>query len=415
MIWRPDVAGALRDDLLAAEVNADPHPFHAALRERDPVHFSEAHRAWLLTRYDDVAASFLDPRLSSDRVRPLLEAMSPGRAAAARPVMEMMTGWMVVSDPPAHTRLRRLAAAAFSPRRVAAMEARIGTLIEELLDDFIAGGHSDLIEHFAYPLPATVIGELMGSPAADRDRLRAWSNDLALVAFGAGGEGRGDRHARATAGLGDLFGYFDERIEHARGHPGDDMISSLLAGGEDGERLSDEEVKAMCALMLFAGHETTTSTIASGLLVLLQNRDQLELLSSRPELVGKAVEEVLRYEGAIKVLIRWVLEDFELRERAIRAGDRVYLILPSANRDPARFAEPERFDITRSPNPHIAFGRGPHACIGAQLARLEMRLALNALLERLPDLRLATGGPVQWQPSLASRSPLRLDIEHSAS
>jgi cytochrome P450 len=405
------VTTSLEDNLLAPEVNADPYPYLGALREADPVHWSEAHNAWLVTRYDDVAAAFLDPRLSSDRVRPLLDKMGE-RGHDAATMMEMLTGWMVVTDPPAHTRLRRLAAAAFKPQRVAAMGDRIQVLVDELLDEFVEAGHDDLIAHFAYPLPATVIGELIGAPPEDRDRFRGWSNDLALVAFGAGGDARDDRHARALAGLRELLDYFGEQIERARAEPGEDMISDLLAPGEDGERLTDDEVKAMCALMLFAGHETTTSTIASAVVTLSGHPDQLELMRADPELTRKAVEEVLRFEGAIKVLIRWVVEDLELRGKEIKAGQRVFLVPAAANRDPEKFPDPDRVDVTRSPNAHLAFGKGPHACIGAQLARLEMRIALRSLYERLPGLRPAPGAPLEWQPSLASRALRGLRVVH---
>ena len=192
------------------------------------------------------------------------------------------------------------------------------------------------------------------------------------------------------------------------------MISSLIAGDGNGEALSDEEMKAMCALMLFAGHETTTSTIASAVVSLLRNPEQLRVLRAQPELTTRAVEELLRYEGAIKVLIRWVLEDLELRGRAISAGERVFLLPAAANRDPRRFERPDELDLTRSPNPHVAFGKGVHACIGAQLARLEMRVALASLLERLPGLRLAPDATLQWQPSLASRALKEVRVQHDA-
>ncbi|MHB1538912.1 MAG: cytochrome P450 [Solirubrobacteraceae bacterium] len=407
-------AVALPDDLLTPEVNDDPYPALAALREHDPVHWSGAHNAWLITSHEDVVAAFGDARLSSDRVQPLLDTLDAEQRGRVGAVMEMLTGWMVVTDPPEHTRLRRLAAGAFRPQRVAAMEARVRELVDTLLDEFIGSGHEDLIAHFAYPLPAIVIAELMGVPAADRDRFRAWSNALALVAFGAGGEAREDRHALASRGLQELFGYFDGLIEHARSEPGEDMISSLIAGDGSGEALSDEEMKAMCALMLFAGHETTTSTIASAVVSLLRHPEQLRVLLAQPELTARAVEELLRYEGAIKVLIRWVVEDLRLRDREIAAGERVFLVLAAANRDPRRFERPDELDVTRAPNPHVAFGKGVHACIGAQLARLEMRVALARLLERLPGLRLAPDATLQWQPSLASRALKEVSVQHDA-
>jgi cytochrome P450 len=408
------MTSSLEDDLLAPDVNADPYPFMAALRREDPVHWSERHNAWLLTRYDDNSAAFLDKRLSSDRVQPLLDAVSDSRRAEVGAVMEMLTGWMVVTDPPVHTRLRRLAAGAFKPQRVAAMEQRIGDVVDELLDQFVASGERDLVAQFAYPLPATVIAELMGVPAEDQAQFKRWSSDLALVAFGAGGDAREDRHVHAMRGLEELFAYFDGLIESSRSAPAENMISDLIEGDGNGDRLDGEELKAMCALMLFAGHDTTASTISSAVLTLLHNPEQLELLRDEPDRAGSAVEEMLRFEGAIKVLIRWVVEDVELRGSLIRAGQRVFLLPAAANRDPERFEDPDTVDVTRSPNAHIAFGKGVHACIGAQLARLEMRVVLRRLIERLPGLRLSPDVQLQWQSSLASRSLKELLVEHDA-
>jgi cytochrome P450 len=328
--------------------------------------------------------------------------------------MEIMQDWMVVSDPPAHTRLRKLATRAFQPRKVAALEPRIRDLVDHYLDEFLASGEQDLVAGFAFPLPATVIAELIGAPIEDAPRFKQWSTDLALVAFGAGGDERGERHARATAGVEEMVEYFGALLEERRAAPADDMISALLEG-EDGDRLSDEESQGMCALMLFAGHETTTTTITSAVKMLLEHPDQMEQLRADPKLAGKAVEEALRMEGAIKVLQRWVLEDVELRGRTISAGERVFLVPAAANRDPEKFPDPDRFDITRSPNAHVAFGKGVHACIGAMLARIEMRVAVARMVERLPGLRFADDPPqFRWTPSLASRGLAELRVAHDA-
>jgi cytochrome P450 len=380
----------LQDDLLAPDVNDDPYPAFARLREEDPVHWSETHRAWLLTRYDDVAAASNDPRLSSDRVRPLLAKMSPERRGTAGPVFEMMADWMVVSDPPAHARLRKLATSAFHPKKFVAMEDRIRELVDVYIDEYVASGEEDLVANYAFPLPATVICELIGAPVADAERMKVWSQELALVAFGAGGDARDDRHARAMHGLEEMFAYFGELIERTRQDPGgDDMISSLLEGDGSGDRLSDDEMKGMCALMLFAGHETSMNTITSTVFQLLRNPDQLALLRADPKLAGKAVEEGLRIEGAIKVLQRWVVEDFELRGKQIKAGERVFLLLAAANRDPERFPDPDRLDIGREDNQHLTFSHGIHYCLGAALARLEGQVVFSTLAQRYPDMQLA--------------------------
>lgn len=407
------MATALRDDLLDPEFNHDPYPFFARLRDEDPVHYSDAHRGWLLTRYDDAAAALVDPRLSSDRVRPLLEKLPPEQRRGIGPVMELFAEWMVVTDPPAHTRLRKLATGAFHPRKFVAMEDRIRALVDDYLDEFIASGEQDLVAGLAFPLPATVISELVGAPAADAERFKAWSQDLALVAFGAGGEVRADRHSRAEASIAEMLQYFGELIERERAEPdGTSLIADLVAG-EDGERLSDEEMKGMCALFLFAGHETTTTTITSTVKLLIENPDQMALLREDPKFSGRAVEEVLRVEGAIKVLHRWVTEDLEIRGRRIAAGERVLILLAAANRDPEKFVEPDRFLITRSPNPHLGFGKGIHACIGAMLARIEMRIAVAAIVERLPAIRFAEEEPTfNWAPSLASRALTELEVVH---
>ena len=405
----------LRDDLLDPAVNHDPYPFFRVLREEDPVHYSEPHRGWLMTRYDDVANALGDPRLSSDRVRPLLAQLTPERRSAAGPVMELISEWMVVSDPPAHTRLRKLATKAFHPRRFVAMEDRIRELVDLYLDEFIAGGSDDLVAGFAFPLPASVVSELIGAPTEDAERFKVWSDDLALVAFGAGGEARDGRHARAETSLEEMFEDFGELIELERADPGGENMIADLVAGVGGEHLSDDEMKGMCALMLFAGHETTTTTITSAIKLLIENPDQLAMLRADPTRAGKTVEEVLRVEGAIKVLQRWVLEDMEIRGRPIRAGQRVLLVPAAANRDPEKFRDPDRFDICRTPNPHLAFGKGIHTCIGAMLARIEMRIAVARIVERLPGLRFAdTDQSFSWTPSFASRGLAELRIAHDA-
>ena len=409
----------LPDDLLTPEALRDPDGAAAVLREHDPVHWSPAHRAWLLTRYDDVVAAFREPALSSDRVRPLMARPGSGGgdgtgSGTSQRILGLLSDWMVVTDPPAHTRLRRLAGAAFKGQQIAAMEARIQTLVDELVDDFLAAGpRGDLVAGVAYPLPATVIAEMLGAPAADRDRFRSWSDELALVAFGAGGDARPDRHERALRGLEDMAGYFRELVAHRRREPGGDMLSAMIAGDgstDDVAGLSDDELVGMCALLLFAGHETTTNAIANAVRLLTADPALRDRVRDDPALVAPAVEEALRLEGPIKVLVRWVVADHEVRGRTIRTGERVYLVLCGANRDPERFDDPDAVDLARSRPNHIAFGRGIHACIGAQLARLETRIAVGTLLRRLPGLRVE-GDPPRL-PVLASRAQDSLPVVH---
>ena len=404
-------------DLLSPELTGDPFAYYAGLRASDPVHWAPGSKAWLLTRYDDVVAAFGDPRLSSDRVRPLLDVLPAPRRAEYGPMLEIISRWMVVTDPPVHTRLSRLASRAFRQQRVSAMSGWIGELVEELLDDFVASGGDDFLAGLAYPLPAAVIARMMGVPQQDRGMFQHWSDELALVAFGAGGQDRAGRYARALAGVRELQEYLAGLIERRRREPGEDMISLLLGsaagegGDEDGDHLDDAELMALCSLILFAGHETTTNLLCNAIVALDRHPAELARLRADPSLVNRAVEEVLRFEGPIKILIRWVVEDHERDGRQVRAGDRVFLVLQSANRDKGTFADPDRFDIGRPGKPlHVGFGRGLHACLGAQLARIEARAALPKILGRLGDIRVC--GEVTWRPNIASRAVTGLRISY---
>lgn len=399
-------------DLLSPELTEDPFAYFARLRAEDPVHWAEANKAWLLTRYDDVVAAYADPRLSSDRVRPLLGVLPPERRAAYGPMLETIGHWMVVTDPPAHTRLRKLANHAFRQQRVNAMGAWIGELVDGLLDDFTASGSDDFLNRIAYPLPAAVIARMMGAPQEDRDKFQHWSDELALVAFSAGGEDRASRYTRALAGVRELQEYLAQLIDRRRREPGEDMISLLLAGAdESGDHLDDAELMALCSLILFAGHETTTNLLCNALVALDRHPAELARLRDDPSLVNRAVEEVLRYEGPIKIIIRWVVEDHDRDGRPVKAGDRMFLVQQSANRDAGTFGDPDRFDIGRPTQPlHVGFGRGIHACLGAQLARIEARVALPKVLGRLGGVRVL--GDVAWRPNIASRAVTGLRVGH---
>jgi cytochrome P450 len=407
------VTSAVADqDLLSPQLTEDPYAYFAGLRASDPVHWAEANKAWLLTRYDDVVAAYADPRLSSDRVRPLLGVLPEQRRAEYGPMLETIGHWMVVTDPPAHTRLRKLANHAFRQQRVNAMGSWIGELVDGLLDDFIASGGDDFLNDIAYPLPAAVIARMMGAPQQDRGKFQHWSDELALVAFSAGGEDRASRYARALAGVRELQEYLAHLIERRRREPGEDMISLLLSGvAEDGDHLDDAELMALCSLILFAGHETTTNLLCNALVALDRHPAELARLREDPSMVNRAVEEVLRFEGPIKIIIRWVVQDHERDGRPVKAGDRIFLVQQSANRDGGTFTDPDRFDITRPTQPlHVGFGRGIHACLGAQLARIEARVALPKVLDRLAGFRVT--GEVTWRPNIASRAVAGLTVGH---
>ena len=389
-------------DLLAPDVVADPHATFASLRAEDPVHWSERHRAWVLTRYDDVAALFRDTRMSSDRASPLARH-GEDRAGCDDPVVSVLSRWMVFRDPPDHTRMRRALRPALAPPAIEALRATVERIVDELIDG--APEEFDFLSEFAVPLPAIVIAELLGVPRADHDRFRSWSQGLATLVFASG---LPDRHRRGREALTALATYLGEQLAHRRAQPGDDLLGALAvlqAGGE----LTADEATANAVLLLFAGHETTTGLLGNGLAALLAHPEELQRLRAEPSLMRSAVEELLRFEGPSKLMPRWAIEEVELRGRRIARGDLVYLVQTAANRDPSRFAEPDRLDVARDPNPHLGFGYGLHYCLGAPLARLETAIALSRLLDRCDRIELG-GDPPRWRPNLLGRAVESLEV-----
>jgi cytochrome P450 len=390
-------SNGVRLDLLAPDVVADPHPTFARLREEDPVHWSEHHRAWVITRYDDVAAAFRDARLSSDRASPMARAGARGGGAEGDPVVSVLSHWMVFRDPPDHTRLRRAMRAAFTPPAIDALRPRIEQVVDELLDGLAA--EVDFVSQFAVPMPALVIAQLLGLPGEDHDQFRAWSEDLATLVFASG---LPDRHRRGRDALSALAGYLGEHLARRRSRPRDDLLGALAVAQAAGD-LTAEEAVANAVLLLFAGHETTTTLLANGLAVLLAHPRELRRLRAQPSLMGTAVDELLRYEGPSKLIPRWAVDEIELRGRRIAPGCLVLLVQAAANRDPRRFADPDRLDVARRPNPHLGFGYGAHHCLGGPLARLETSIALSRLIARRPGMHLAGEAP-RWRPNLLGRS-----------
>lgn len=405
-------------DLLSDEAVVDPYPLLAALREHDPVHWSARYRSWFVTRHDDVSAALRDVRFSSDRIAPYRRAKLDGPDAdpALRAAFGVLEDWMVFKDPPDHLRLRRLVARAFTPRAVALMAPRVRAIADELLDAVLAGaegptGQADLIREFAYPLTASVIAEMLGVPKDDREQFKDWSDEITGLVFG--GLGNATRHDRGARGMRELTEYLGGLVAAHERDPADDLLSAMITARDDRDALSPDEVIATGVLLLFAGHETTTSLIGTGLLALLTHPDQRRLLAERPELLDGAVDELLRYDGPAKTIARVMTEDVELRDRTLRRGDRVFLSPASANRDPAVFDRPDDLDVTRDGRGQLGFGIGMHFCLGAPLARLETGIAVPLALERLPGLR-PSGEQAQWHPVLLSRGmerfPVRFDV-----
>jgi cytochrome P450 len=368
----------------------DPFPALARLREEDPVHWSEPLGAWILTRHADVREAARDPRLSSDRVRPFFEAQPEALRRRLAALERNVSHWAVFVDPPRHTRLRALMSHAFTSRAVERLRASVAGRIEELLAPLAGREEFDLVGEFAWLLPAGVIADLLGVPREDIDRLKAWSDELSGFVFS--GRHVQAKYERAARGVGEMAEYFARLIEVKRARPGDDLVSALVAATGGDEPLTPEELEAMCVLLLFAGHETTTHLIGNGMHALLGQPAAHAALAARrgdAAFVESAIEELLRYDGPSLAQGRVAAEDLELGGRRIRRHERVFLMLASANRDPRAFDEPDFLRLERTPNAHVTFGYGIHFCIGAPLARLEGQLAFPRLLESFPRLELA--------------------------
>ncbi|MEJ7800367.1 MAG: cytochrome P450 [Ilumatobacter sp.] len=393
--------GAISIDLLDGEAVIDPHTYLRRVRDADPISWSERHRAWLITGHPEISEAFRDQRLSTEHIADLRARMSPERAAATSAAMTLLNDWMVFHEPPRHTRLRAPLARSFTPKATANLTGRVTAVAEHLLDDLEATRGGDYVDRFSHALPAAVIAELFGVPDDEVEWLAGWSERFGVVVFGATGHPDYLTLARASGEeFGDRLGGL---IEHYRAAPENNLLSLLLAseGAEGG--LTTPEIIGACSLLLFAGHDTTSSLLGSGLLALLERPDQLAQLRDGTVEVGLAVEELLRFEPPAKAVIRTVIEDHERGGHHLRRGDSVFLTILAANRDPTVFDRPDDLMLDRSPNPHVSFGFGHHFCLGAALARLEARIAFPLVLRRFPDIRL--DGPIRWRETILDRSP----------
>ena len=379
--WRDGVAY----NPLSAGMAQDPYPFYAALRARGQVHRSRLLNAWMFTRHGDVDAIMRDHRhFGSD---PRRGTLSPRQMAMLPPPDEFT---MLFLDPPDHTRLRALVNKAFTPRAVNALEPQIRGIMGGLLDGIGDPVGFDLMPAVAQPLPVIVIAEMLGVPPEDREQFKTWSAQRARLLEPS--IGRREREAGAAASRA-FDAYFRKIIEARRADPRDDILSALVQAEDEGERLTERETLNMLRLLLIAGNETTTNLIGNGVLALLRSPDQLRRLRDDPALIPSAVEELLRFDSPVQTDFRRVLEDCEVNGFPVRKRDNVVLLIGAANRDPGAFDDPDRLDVGRDQGPHLSFGRGIHHCLGAPLARLEGRIALEMLLERFAEIGLATYRP----------------------
>ncbi|HEY2995282.1 MAG TPA: cytochrome P450 [Methylomirabilota bacterium] len=388
---------------LLPEFHADPYPFYRRLREKEPVHQSPM-GFWVLTRYDDCVAVLRDQRFGREEFQQMLTAVYGDDTE--KPALPRS---MLFRDPPDHTRLRALVSKAFTPRMIETMRDHIQEIVDRLLDRVKDAGRMDVMEDLAYPLPVTVICEMLGVPVDDHASIRGWSADIARSLDAIGLPSDQDIVERGRKSRRALADYFRRLVPQRRARPQNDLLSGLLAAEEQGDKLTQDEVIAMCLLLFIAGHETTVNLIGNGTLALLRHPDQMRKLQADPALIGNAVEELLRYDSPVQRTARISTTDVELAGQQFPKGTMVITALGAANRDPAQFAEPDRLDLTRKDPRHISFGFGIHFCLGAPLARVEGQLALGTLLRRMPRLALAESNP-EWRESSVLRGLKRLNV-----
>jgi len=390
--------------LLDPEVLANPYPLYHRLRSEDPVHWDPYLHAWVVTRYADVVNVF--QHFSANRT-PTPEQLTAMGLSALTPLADVMVRQMLFLDPPAHGRVRGLASKAFTPRRVEVLRRHIQDITRRLLDDVQDKGRMDVIADLAYPLPAIVTAEMLGVPTSDWKQLTAWSADFAQVLGNF--QHNPERAPQVIRSLEGMIAYFRAAIREHRQHPREGLIHAYLTAEIDGDRFSEEEVIANTIVTMVGGQETTTNLIGNGVLSLLRNPDQFERLRNDLSLIPSAVEELLRYESPSQQTARLAPDDVMLGDKLIRKRQAVIAVMGAANRDPERFPDPDRLDLGRQDNRHVAFAWASHFCFGAPLARIEGQTAFEAIVRRMPDIKL-DGSPLKWRENLGLRGLISLPV-----
>lgn len=397
-------------DLFASSNIASPYATYATLREQDPVHWSSVHDAWILTRYDDVAASLRDPRLGAGRIQEIFARLPVALREELPSLRRVMERWLVFLDPPEHTQLRELVSYAFKPGYLDDLRGWVAELAGTLVEGLIRKTEADLIRDYAYPLPALVIGRLLGAGSADLQRLKTWSDSFAQLEHGPAAFRFAEQCTR------EMQEFLLPAIEKRRRRPGPDIISALVEAERDGELLDPEDIVATCILLLFAGHETTTNLIGNSARLLMLRGDLRRELANNDALVSGFIEELLRFEAPVQRVRRVVVAEHGIRGKRLRLGDQVWLMVGAANRDGAAFQDPDQFRLDREGGPRcLTFGQGPHFCLGAHLGRMEGVIGVRALLEPLENGR--SGVPLEdlrWRSDLSFRGLDRLPISFAA-
>ncbi len=408
-----------KPELFGPKFKADPYPTYAQLRDQAPVcprEYADGTTLWFVTGYEEVAAMLRDHQRI---VKDLRNTMTPEEVAALPEEPEqyrLLANHMVNLDPPDHTRLRALVNKAFTNLRVESLRPEIQAIADTLIDQVIDRGHMDILDEYALPLPIAVITKLLGIPSADGKRFHDWSH--AFITSSANRQRSRKKLARAGRMMADFTDYMRAIFAERRQQPQDDLITSLLQAEESGDTLSEEELFSMVILLVVSGHETVANTMANGILALLSHPEELEKLKSDPSLIDSAVEEILRYDGSMeRATMRFAAQDIPIGNQTICRGDSVSLVLSAANRDPAAYKDAETFDIARFRNDpetkrHMGLGMGIHYCLGAKLGRMEVAIAINTLLRRLPNLTLAIDpSELRWRAIPVVRSMEHLPVK----
>ena len=397
--FRPDAPEFLRD----------PFPVLRRMREEDPVHWSPRLKSWVLTRYDDIKAVCLDREVSSDRLRPYFATLPGEEAARIGQIVRYLTHWMVFRDPPEHTRLRRLTSKVFNLQSMNAMRPVAEELTQWLFEGIGERREIDFVADFAGPLPALVIMAMLGVPREELAKVKRMSDDMAL--FIGSSRMSQDKYDIAESATKEMAAFFLELIQDRKKQAQKDLLSQLVALEDGGDRLTDDELVATCILLLFAGHETTTNHIANGLLSLLRFPREFDMLKENPELAPRAIEELLRYDGPSGAQVRVVKVEQELRGKTLKPGDRVFIMLNAANRDPEVFEQPDRLHLARGGPAHLTFGFGMHICLGFPLARMEGQVALPAVLRHWSEIALAVPeARLEWLNSMVFRGMTSMPV-----
>lgn len=395
-------------NLLEPEVRANPYPLYHMIQNEDPVHWDERMGFWVITRYEDALATLHDKRIAKAIGLELVRNRLPeSDREAAEPVFRSFSKQMLYADPPYGARLRGLFNKAFTASVVEKIQPHIQEIADGLIDAVEDNGEMDLVHDYAYPLPLTVIAELLGLPTEDIVELKQWSDDVSS-SFGIVRQ-TPVVMGKARQSLAEFTDYICALYDELEKNPKDDLLSGLIAAVEEGNRLDKEELVANVLNVLIGGHETTTKLISNGMLALMENREQLEDLRAKPELIHPAVEEILRYDSPVQIVWRVAGEDYEVGGKEIRAGQLINVMIGAASRDPSHYVEPDRFDIHRGEQHHLGFGFGSHFCVGSPLGRLDGQIAIATLLRRLPEMRLKDT-ELEWQEAPTFRGLVALPV-----